>query len=43
MNESTLTGEPVVKKSTRPEDFDKEATYPTNHCCAARQWLTATA
>ncbi len=31
MNESTLTGEPVVKKSTRPEDFDKEATYPTNH------------
>ena len=31
VNESTLTGEPVVKKSVRPEDFDKEATYPTNH------------
>ena len=31
INESSLTGEPVVKKSIRPEDFDKEATYPTNH------------
>ena len=31
MNESTLTGEPIVKKSVRPEDFDKEATYPTDH------------
>ena len=31
VNESTLTGEPVVKKSIRPEDFDSEATYPTNH------------
>ncbi len=30
VNESTLTGEPVVKKSTSPEDFDAEATYPTN-------------
>lgn len=30
INESTLTGEPIVKKSTRPEDFDSEATYPTN-------------
>ncbi len=30
VNESTLTGEPVIKKSVRPEDFDKEATYPTN-------------
>ena len=30
INESTLTGEPLVKKSTKPEDFDKEATYPTN-------------
>ena len=30
INESTLTGEPVVKKSHLPEDFDKEATYPTN-------------
>ena len=31
VNESSLTGEPVVKKSVRPEDFDKDATYPT-HC-----------
>ena len=30
INESTLTGEPVVKKSVNPEDFDKDATYPTN-------------
>ncbi len=31
INESTLTGEPVIKKSHRQEDFDKDATYPTNH------------
>ncbi len=31
INESSLTGEPVIKKSINPEDFDKEATYPTNH------------
>lgn len=31
VNESTLTGEPIIKKSTNPEDFNKEATYPTNH------------
>ncbi len=31
INESSLTGEPVIKKSTNPEEFDKEATYPTNH------------
>jgi Ca2+-transporting ATPase len=30
VNESTLTGEPIIKKSTNPEEFDKEATYPTN-------------
>ncbi|MDR1936865.1 MAG: calcium-translocating P-type ATPase, PMCA-type [Tannerellaceae bacterium] len=30
INESTLTGEPVIKKTTRPEDFDKDATYPSN-------------
>ena len=30
INESSLTGEPMVKKSVRPEDFDPEATYPTN-------------
>ncbi len=31
VNESTLTGEPSIKKSTDPEDFKKDATYPTNH------------
>ena len=30
INESTLTGEPMVRKSTNPEEFDEEATYPTN-------------
>lgn len=31
VNESTLTGEPVISKTTDPEHFDKEATYPSNH------------
>lgn len=31
VDESTLTGEPLVSKSVRPEDFDKEATYATNY------------
>ncbi|MDR1335598.1 MAG: calcium-translocating P-type ATPase, PMCA-type [Tannerella sp.] len=31
INESTLTGEPVIKKTTRPADFNKDATYPSNH------------
>lgn len=31
INESTLTGEPVIKKTTNPENFDKHATYPSNH------------
>lgn len=31
INESALTGEPVIKKSHRKEDFDKDATYPTDH------------
>ncbi len=31
VNESTLTGEPVISKTTNPEHFDKEATYPSNH------------
>lgn len=31
VNESTLTGEPVVKKSADPADHDPEATYPTGH------------
>lgn len=30
INESALTGEPVIKKSHRPEDFKADATYPTN-------------
>ena len=30
INESTLTGEPMVRKSHRLEDMDAEATYPTN-------------
>ncbi|MBQ8227327.1 MAG: calcium-translocating P-type ATPase, PMCA-type [Bacteroidaceae bacterium] len=30
INESTLTGEPIVKKSCNPADYDSEATYPTN-------------
>lgn len=30
VNESTLTGEPVIDKTTRREDFDAEATYPSN-------------
>ncbi len=31
VNESTLTGEPVISKTTEKEDFDHEATYPSNH------------
>lgn len=30
INESTLTGEPVIKKSHKPEDFKSDSTYPTN-------------
>lgn len=30
INESTLTGEPVVSKTTVEADFDEEATYPSN-------------
>ncbi len=30
INESTLTGEPVISKTTVEADFDKEATYPSN-------------
>lgn len=30
INESNLTGEPVIGKTTRQEDFDEEATYPSN-------------
>jgi Ca2+-transporting ATPase len=31
INESTLTGEPVIKKTTNPAYFEKDATYPSNH------------
>ncbi|HON54268.1 MAG TPA: calcium-translocating P-type ATPase, PMCA-type [Bacteroidales bacterium] len=31
VNESTLTGEPVIEKSVDPAMFDDEATYPTNN------------
>ncbi len=31
INESTLTGEPVIKKTTDPDCFEKDATYPSNH------------
>lgn len=31
MDESTLTGEPICLKSVDEKDFDKAATYPTNH------------
>ncbi len=30
VNESCLTGEPVIEKTTDPEEFDKDATYPSN-------------
>ena len=30
VNESTLTGEPVISKTTVEADFDSEATYPSN-------------
>ena len=31
MNESSLTGEPQCAKTTDPAQFDKDATYPSNH------------
>ncbi|MDR3365752.1 MAG: calcium-translocating P-type ATPase, PMCA-type [Prevotellaceae bacterium] len=31
INESTLTGEPVCKKTVNPADFNQDATYPSNH------------
>ncbi len=30
VNESSLTGELMVEKTTNPEDFDPDATYPSN-------------
>ena len=31
VDESTLTGEPMCRKSAEEKDYDKAATYPTNH------------
>ena len=31
VNESSLTGEPLCSKTTVEADFDKDATYPSNH------------
>ena len=33
IDESSLTGEPIIAKSTRQEDFHEEATYPTDYIC----------
>lgn len=33
INESSLTGEPLVHKTTNPADFEAEATYPSNYIC----------
>ncbi len=30
IDESCLTGEPIIDKTTNPQDFDSEATYPSN-------------
>ncbi len=31
VNESTLTGEPLIGKTTNEAEFNKDATYPSNH------------
>ncbi|MCL2510490.1 MAG: calcium-translocating P-type ATPase, PMCA-type [Bacteroidales bacterium] len=31
INESTLTGEPITKKTTNPDNFNHDATYPSNY------------
>ena len=33
INESSLTGEPMAHKTVREEEFDQEATYPSNYVC----------
>ena len=33
INESALTGEPMAHKTVNPEEFDPEATYPSNYVC----------
>ena len=30
VNESTLTGEPIIKKTINPSQFEQDATYPSN-------------
>ena len=31
IDESTLTGEPICHKTTNPDDFDPDATFPSDH------------
>ncbi len=31
VNESSLTGEPIIDKTINPSEFDHESTYPSNH------------
>ena len=33
INESSLTGEPMAQKTVKEEEFDREATYPSNCVC----------
>ena len=33
INESSLTGEPMAQKTVSEEEFDHEATYPSNYVC----------
>ena len=45
MNESSLTGEPQCAKTTNEAEFDKDATYPSNHimkgCTVIEGYCTA--
>lgn len=43
VNESNLTGEPVVRKSTNPKDFDEKAPYATNHLMRSTTIVEGTA
>ncbi len=33
VNESSLTGEPIANKTVNEEEFESEATYPSNYVC----------
>ena len=33
LNESSLTGEPMARKTVKEEEFNPEATYPSNYVC----------